>query len=367
MSASTPPPASAFKDWFNRERYESIADGLVAACPQFDRNRFLRLTLDGLETRELLDRLRQTAVAADATLPGDYVQKLAVLKQVALANNHNFVGLWFSEFAGRFGTASPDLALAAMRLFTRYGSAEFAVRPYLLRDPEGTMRTMLDWTKDENEHVRRLACEGSRPRLPWGLRLGFLVQDPRPTRPILEALKSDPALYVRKSVANHLNDIAKDHPDYVIDIVRQWDQGDPHIAWIVRHGLRSLIKKGHPAALDLMGAGAAPEVLIKSFKATPPRLRLGERLAIELELNSTSAKTQTLIIDYVVHYVKASGESSPKVFKWKQIQLSAQAALALRKEQMIRNFSTRRHYPGEHRIELQINGLRLAQTAFRLD
>ncbi len=359
-------PSGAFKDWFNPARYRLIADQLAAAEPRFDRRRFLRLTCHGLEERSLVQRLHQTAIAAEAALPGTYADKLRILEAAANGQPPSFIGIWFSEFAGRFGTSDPGRALAALRHFTRYGSAEFAIRPYILREPDATLATMLEWTHDPDEHVRRLASEGSRPRLPWGLRLGFLIKDPAPTRAILEALKADPALYVRKSVANHLNDLAKDHPDYVVELVSDWDRSHPHTAWIVRHGLRTLVKRGHAAALNLLGAGAAPVLRVRRFRAQPASLVLGDHLELVLELESTASRPQALIIDYVVHYVKASGASSPKVFKWKQIELSARARLAAVKRQLIQDLTTRRHYPGRHRVTLQINGRALAETAFTL-
>ncbi|WP_221028804.1 DNA alkylation repair protein [Actomonas aquatica] len=366
-----PPPAEttqpeAFKDWFNPTLYREIADQLASVCPAFDRKQFLQLTLEGLESRSLMERLRQTPVAAHAALPGSYAEKLQVLEKLAARSDHNFVGIWFAEFAGRYGTDDPTRALAAMRHFTQFGSAEFAIRPYIQNDPKTTLATLLKWTRDDNEHVRRLASEGSRPRLPWGLRLGFLVEDPSPTRPILEALKADPSLYVRKSVANHLNDIAKDHPNYVVALVRDWDRDNPLTAWIVKRGLRTLVKNGHPAALELMGAGQAPKLDVATFTAAPTRLTLGTPLQLEAELRSTSRKTQQLIVDYIVHYVKANGSTSPKVFKWKELSLAPGETLSLRKRQTIQDFSTRRHYAGHHRIELQINGQILARTGFDL-
>lgn len=360
---ASPPP---LKNLFDRAQYERIATSLSLASPQFDRDRFLHLTLSGLESRELMDRLRQTAIAADAALPGTYAEKLSVLKCIAEETEHNFVGIWFSEFAGRFGQDSPARALAAMRHFTRFGSAEFAVRPYLLGAPEETLRTIRSWTRDRNEHVRRLACEGTRPRLPWGLRLGFLIQDPRPTRPILEALKDDTSLYVRKSVANHLNDIAKDHPEYVVDLVRTWDRSDPAIGWVVRQGLRTLIKKGHPGALNMVGADAKPLLTDITFRASPQVIHQGDELTLQLSARSTDHASQNLLVDYVIHYVKASGKTSPKVFKWKRLELATGESFTLQKRQRIRDFSTRRHHAGHHRIVLQINGQALAETQFLL-
>jgi 3-methyladenine DNA glycosylase AlkC len=221
------------------------------------------------------------------------------------------------------------------------------------------------WTASPDEHVRRLASEGSRPRLPWGARLETFIVDPSPTLPILTALRADPSLYVRKSVANHLNDITKDHPERVLDFVGTWDPTNAHTAWIIRHALRTLIKRGHPRALALLGAGAAPK-LDTQFKVSPARLVLGDALTLIARLVSTHAHPQSLIVDYVVHYIRSGGSTSEKVFKWKQLTMAPGETVTLTKRQVIRDFSTRRHYAGRHCVELQINGRRLAAGGFSL-
>lgn len=356
----------SFKDWFNAARYTDIADQLAAAEPRFDRKLFLKITLDGIAERELMARLNQTSIAADAALPGSFADKLAVLRKIAAPEGNTFVGIWYSDFVGQFGLKEPRKSLAALRYFTQFGSAEFAIRTFILRAPQTTLKEMIKWSKHSNEHVRRLASEGSRPRLPWGKRLGFLVGDPCPTRPILNNLCADDSLYVRKSVANHLNDISKDHPDYVLDVMSSWNQQNLHTAWISKHALRTLIKKAYPPALKFMGFGRTPKLSAINLALGAKTLRLGQRLSMSLEITSQSSRPQPLLIDYVVHYVKASGATSPKVFKWKEVTLGPKSSLTLTKQQLIRNFSTRRHYSGEHRIDVQINGRTLATTRFIL-
>jgi 3-methyladenine DNA glycosylase AlkD len=204
--------------------------------------------------------------------------------------------------------------------------------------------------------------------LPWGPRLTAIVANPELTAPILEALKADPALYVRKSVANHLNDIAKDHPEWVLDRVTSWDCTNAATAWIARHALRTLIKKGHSRALAFFGAdsAAAKHVAVPHFAVTPPRIKLGESVRITAKLVSRTNQDLPLVVDYVIHYAKPSGTPSAKVFKWKEVRLKPGQPLALTKQQMIRDFTTRKHHGGRHRIELQINGQRLAETSFQL-
>lgn len=367
MPSGEAPATTAFKDWFNPELYRSIAREIGAISRDFDRKAFLDLTLSGLHERTLMQRLRQTAVAYAAAQPGSYRKQLKVLLKLAPRTGQSFAQIWLSEFVALYGLEDREPSLEALRTFTRLGSAEFAIRRFLQRDLAGTLAVMYGWARDPDEHVRRLASEGSRPRLPWGERLGALVRDPSPTAPILEALKADPSLYVRKSVANHLNDIAKDHPDWVLDRVESWDANCPETRWIIRHGLRTLVKRGVPRALAFLGVSARPAAVeVTGFTCQPRRLQLGQPIRFKAELRSTGAEDETLVVDYVVHYVKANGATSSKVFKWAVATIGAGATLKLEKGQTVRDFSTRRHHPGIHRVELQVNGRRLAETAFTL-
>jgi len=363
MPTETAP--AAFKEWFDVARYRALADRLRALEPRFDRARFLKLTLEGLAGRSLMQRMSQTAIAAEAALPGSYRDKLAVLRALAPGIEHGFVTIFLPDFVARFGLEDPDASLEALRFFTRFGSSEFGIRPFIERDPERVLAVMLSWARSGDEHERRLASEGCRPRLPWGRRLPALIRDPAPLRPILETLRADPALYVRKSVANNLNDIAKDHPDWMLDLLESWDLDQPHTAWIAKRAARTLIKRGHPRALKLFGIGAAPK-LDATLVIAPRRITLGDVVTIKATLSSIHGRAQKLAIDYVVHYVKARGTTSAKVFKWTEVTLAPRANATLTKRQTIRDFTTRRHHAGTHRVELQVNGRIVAGAAFDL-
>jgi 3-methyladenine DNA glycosylase AlkC len=357
--------ADPLKNLFDAARYRSLAAALSALSPTFDSAVFLDHTLTGLPSRELMDRMRRTSSGVAVALPLPYREQLAVLRALAPLIGHNFVGIFLSDFVAQYGLDDPAASLDALHFFTRYGSAEFAIRPFIQRDPTAILAVLRTWADSDNEHVRRLASEGSRPRLPWGARLPFLIADPSPALPILNALRADDSLYVRKSVANHLNDITKDHPQVVLDLVCTWDRSHLPTAWIIRQALRTLIKRGDPRALTLLGAGDTPK-LTSSFAASPKRIRLGDTVTFTATLTSTSRRTQSLLIDYVVHYARASGKASTKVFKWTQLDLAPGASLSLTKRQTIRDFSTRQHHPGQHRVELQVNGRRLMATVFTL-
>jgi 3-methyladenine DNA glycosylase AlkC len=358
--------AEALKHMFDAARYRRIADDLAAVAPRFDRARFLAVTLDGLDERALMDRLRQTTLACAAALPGTYAEKLTVLRALAPRLGHNFVGIFLSDFVATHGLADFDLSLEALKFFTRFGSAEFAIRAFLERDLDRTLAVMNAWAAEPDEHVRRLASEGSRPRLPWGRRLPALVRDPSPTFAILTRLSADPSLYVRKSVANHLNDISKDHPERMLALVESWDRDHAPTAWIVRHAARTLIKNGHPRALRLVGVIGAARVKIAAFFVAPATLRLGETLTLTACVTSTAKQSQRLVIDYVVRYAKAGGRASAKVFKWTEAEVAPGATLTLTKRQTIRDFSTRRHHAGRHPVDLQVNGRIVASSDFTL-
>lgn len=359
-------PAPALKDWFDEARYRSVAAHLADLHPRFDRERFLARSLDGLDELSLLQRLRRMTEATREALPLGYRDSLAVLRELAPRIDHSFVTLYLPDFVGRYGRDDFDESMAALKYFTRFGSSEFAVREFLRDDLPRALATMCEWSADPDEHVRRLASEGCRPRLPWSFRLAKLVADPRPALPILEKLKADPSLYVRKSVANHLNDISRDHPDIALETLSAWDRGHRHTEWIAKRALRTLIKQGHPVALTLLGAGEPARVKIERFSVAPGRLALGGQIFLSLSLVSIAQTPQRLLLDYTIRYVKKTGGSSEKVFKWTERDLGPGETLALEKRQTIKDFTTRKHYPGRHLVFLTINGKRLAESRFDL-
>ena len=358
--------AEPLKNWFNAPRFAALADLFAEASGGFDCERFLAEVLPGLEPLALLARMRRGTEALRATLPADYLATLPILRAVAPRIGHAFVGIMLPDFVGLYGRDHPAESLEALRFLTRFSSSEFAVREFLRRDLHGTLRVMECWAGDENEHVRRLASEGSRPRLPWSFRLEELVADPAPVAGILDRLRADPSLYVRKSVANHLNDISKDHPDWMLARLRGWDLNPPHTAWIARRAARTLIKAGHPGALRLFRFGVRPAVKVTEFRLARKRLQLGESLEFSFTLTSTSPRMQRLVVDYRVHYVKKHGATAPKVFKLAEVELAPRAAMMLKKRQVLRDFSTRQHHPGRHRVEVQVNGVVLGGADFVL-
>ena len=358
--------APALKEIFDRARLRHIADETASIAPGFDAEKFMVLATENLDELGIMQRMHLTAMSLHASLPGGFEDAIGVLHELAPRIQHGFASIVLSEHVALYGKGHFDLSMEALKFFTRFGSAEFAIRHFLAQDFDRTLQVMRGWALDDNEHVRRLASEGSRPRLPWSFRLKRLIKDPSPTAPIIEALKCDSSLYVRKSVANHLNDISKDHPDKVIDHVSSWNMDDKNTAWIVKHALRTMIKKGDARALGAIGTTGAPKVRVETFAVSPAAIVLGGRITLRASIASTAAAPQQLVVDYAVHYVKKSGGSSKKVFKLKEINLPSGGQRELSISQAVRDFTTRKHYPGHHLIELIVNGETLAESGFEL-
>ncbi len=359
--------APALKNIFDATRIRHIAREAQAVYPAFDARRFVRDCQRGMEAMSLMQRMRHVAACLRPLLPEDWPGALAVLRDLGPRLDHGFAALSLSECVALYGLEDFDASLDALRFLSRFGSSEFAIRPFLARDLPRTLATMRGWAGDAgDDHARRLASEGCRPRLPWAQRIPALVQDPELAAPILEALRADPSAYVRKSVANHLNDVTRGHPAWVLDRLEAWPQEVPATRWIVKHALRTLIKQGDRRALALVGAGGEARVHLQGLQVQPTAVRLGEDITLSFSLTSTAGEAQRLVVDYAVHYVKKSGAASPKVFKLKALDLPAGATQAFSRRQAIRDFSTRTHHPGRHEVDVLVNGQVLGRAFFDL-
>ncbi len=354
----------ALKNWFSADFYKDLAAAIKKHCRSFDDEAFYRDATFELETLELKDRLRRTATTCRKYLPDDYRRAVDVLYKVAPRYKGEFTGVFCPEFVGLYGLDDFDFSLDALKYFTAFSSSEFAVREFLRLDLHRTLRVMQQWSRDDNHHVRRLASEGSRPRLPWSFHLEALIEDPSPALPILENLRADPSLYVRKSVANHLNDISKDHPERMLDWVSAWDRSDGRTAWIVKRATRSLIKAGHLRTFALLGFETQPQVEVGPLALSAAEIRLGESMTFSFSLKSLRQRVQKLAVDYEVHYVKKAGQSRPKVFKLKELSLAPGEEVEIHKKHLFKDFSTRKHYPGMHRIVVMVNGVATEEASF---
>ena len=360
---------NAFKHWIGDALLQKLASELDRANPGLDTGRLRELT-PRLTPLELKDRVRLVRDTLRAILPGHYPRALAILMKAARRPVLKGFDLWpVTEFVQAYGLDDFDRSIQALHTLTQRFTAEFALRPFLRRHPAQTFAALEAWAEDPSHHVRRAASEGSRPRLPWGERVPALIADPGPGLAVLEKLRFDPELYVRKSVANHLNDISKEHPERVIATLRRWERearasDRAHVEWIVRHALRGLIKAGDREALALIGVSHRPRIAIRDFKLARRRVRVGEALQFAFALESTSRGEQKVVVDYIIHFVTASGRHGVKVFKLKTFNLPGRTRLGLSKSHSLRPITTRTYYPGEHRLQIQVNGVVSHETAW---
>ncbi|MBN2469582.1 MAG: DNA alkylation repair protein [Anaerolineae bacterium] len=347
--------------------FDTLIAAIQRAYPAFDAAAFRARVFDSTwDDLALKARMRHVTQALRATLPEDYRAALDILRDAARHTTFaHFGAMSLPDFVEQYGLDDWEASLPALEQFTQQISGEFAVRPFILQDPPRMMARMLDWAGHPNEHVRRLASEGCRPRLPWGMALPVFKADPGPILPVLERLKEDPSEYVRRSVANNLNDIAKDNPQVVLDVLRDWRSIDtPEMAALIKHALRTLVKQGDPAALALLGYGHDAAVAVRDLRVTPAVVPEGGDLSFSFDVISEGDAPQRLVIDYVLHLKRANGEQTPKVFKLAERTLQPGEVASLTRRFSFRPVTTRRYYPGEHGLEIQINGQSCARVDF---
>jgi len=347
-----------------------IADRIAANAPFYDGSRFVALATDGLGALELMERSALIRDALFATLPDDFTDAAAILRASLPADGKPGLSGWMllpvNQFIAAHGPDHFDLGLDLLKALTPHFTAEFGIRQFIHRDQQRALATISTWVDDPDYHVRRLASEGTRPRLPWAIRLPQLVKDPAPILPILTALMDDPEDYVRRSVANSLNDIAKDHPDLVAAFIADHIVGaSAERRRLLKHASRTLLKKGHARALANFGFGAAASLACE-LRLLNGEVMFGEGLDFEIRVTNAGETAHSLMIDYAIHHVKADGSLSPKVFKCKTVTLAPGQSHANERRHAMRPITTRRYYPGEHRIAILINGAESASESFVL-
>ena len=362
---------NAFKHMISEVVVKKMASALASADKDFDKKTFVSATqkLAPLELKQRVILLREQL---KKTLPQSYPKALEILLKSLKFNNLSGFDLWpYTEFIQTYGIGNPKASLEALHEITQLFTGEFAVRPFLREHPQETLKFLDKCTQDENVHVRRWASEGSRPRLPWGEKLHGHIKNPELGIRLLEKLKYDDELYVRKSVANHINDISKDNPDTVLALLKSWQKKAPaehkaKIDWIIRHSLRSLIKAGNPKALQLIGANLDSKIRLSQFKLRQADLKINETLEFDFIIESEAKKQQKIIIDYAIHFVMANGQHSRKVFKLKNVILKPGEKLKIQKRHNLKPITTRRYNSGVHKLDVQVNGAVLAQKKWTL-
>mgnify|MGYP000518189446 CR=1 FL=1 len=355
---------SLLKDNYDHAYVSLLGERINAACSEFDETKFLALVFDELwSSRELKARMMHIRKCIHTILNRPYVAALEVLRDVAVYFS-GFEAMIFPDYVQTYGLDCWQLSIDVLEEFTQYSSSEFAVRPFIERDSELMMSVMVAWAGSKNHHVRRLASEGCRPRLPWARPLKEFKRDPSAILPILEKLKSDESDYVRKSVANNLNDISKDNPQLVLDICCRWKGLSENVDRLVKHGCRTLLKKGDASAMKLFGYQESNGIKVSTFQLDVSHAKVGGYIDLILSLDC-SVDNGPIRLEYAIDFVKSAGHTSNKVFMLRD-GLLADRELCVKKRHSFKQLSTRKHYPGEHVITVIVNGVRLQSKTFYL-
>lgn len=357
--------AENLKDkYLNIDFFQQLSTDLKTVYPTLNKNKFYKDCIQPLDSLELKQRVSHTTVTVAQHLPNNYKKSISVLYDLSQVIDTEFGYLFMSEFISTYGMNDYNVSIKALRDFTHHCSSEFAIRDFLNKDFDQTIKHMLKWTEHEDEHIRRLASEGSRPRLPWGKKLQQVIDKPTLTWSILNQLKNDPAKYVQKSVANHLNDISKDNADWLIKKLKKWpNKKTPQ--WIVKHGCRTLIKQGHTQTLSLLGF-LEPKVDIKHFKILQREVKIGSALEFSFSIVSNSNKKQSLVIDYNIYFLKKNNKLLAKTFKLKTFTIEASDTANISKTHQLKLMTTRKLYNGKHLLEVLVNGVCFSRHPFNL-
>jgi 3-methyladenine DNA glycosylase AlkC len=360
--------AEPLKLFFSPSLIRRLAADIVRVHPAFATRAFVKQACAGLDRLELLDRGKHIAHALDVHLPARYPEAIEILlrslgpehpsEELIGAGMAPFFYLPHTVFVAEHGLDHFDLSMQAQYELTKRFSAESSIRPYIAKYPERTFGVLREWTKDRNPHVRRLVSEGTRLRLPWAPRVPWLEANTERVLELLERLKDDPTTLVRRSVANNLNDLGKVRPELLTRTCAAWlhDDVSPERRALVEHALRSAVKRGQPDALQLLGYGTVASVSIENVRFDPARVAIGRRVSIRFALRSRSKATQSVLVDLAIHFAKASGRTTRKVFKLKRIVLPPRGRVELQARVSMAVHTTRKPYPGRHVVEIIVNG-----------
>lgn len=365
--------AEPLKNLFNDTFFTQLTEVVGHFVSDFDTESFLERIYDAeWEQRELKQRMRHVSTTMRHFLPADYPDALAVIVQIADhlrtgQEEMNFGYMFLPDFIEQYGVDHYELSMAAMEQITQLTSCEFAVRPFLLKYPEQTMAQMQAWAKHPVHTVRRFASEGCRPRLPWAMGIPWLKKDPSSILPILEQLKDDPSEFVRRSVANNLNDISKDHPSITLKFAHSWQGHSPETDKVIKHACRTLLKQGLPEAMVLFGFKPAEQIEIEDFLIDTPTVKIGEDLHFSFRLINTDKEPALIRLEYGIYYLRANGTHSRKVFKVSENTYPGQAEVTIKRKQSFRRITTRTFYPGPQQLSLIVNGEEVWKGDFELE
>lgn len=360
--SSKPEP---LKNMLNADFVCLVAKALKKADKNFDEAGFQHSILDKTwKQKELKQRIRHISNAMNAFLPYPYRKQLGIILKAAPAFR-GLGALVFPDFVEVNGLHDVEASLDALEILTQYSTGEFAIRPLVSKDQKLVLTRVKQWAKHSNEHVRRLATEGIRPRLPWASPLPDFKKDPSKVLEILDILKNDSSEYVRRSVANNLNDITKDHPALVLKTAKRWIGKTAETDKLLKHACRTLLKQGNIEALGIFGFSSKVDASIGKFNIQNSRLNIGDTLTFDFTLKNEAKKSQQLRLEYVVYFMKNNGTHSKKVFQLSSKHFTP-GETAFKRTHRFKDFTTRKHYPGEHILAISINGVEKAKAKILL-
>lgn len=360
------------KDIYNKPFYERLASSLEKVLPNFQSKKFMEAILsDAFYNMEWKERVQHTTKVLHHFMPESFAESVRLMQKIVVQlradgfGEQGLVFMFLPDYIATYGLEDYENSVEALEFLTQFISAEFAVRPFLLKYGDRLMGEMLRMSTHQNPHVRRFASEGSRPRLPWGAAIPALKKDPTLILPILENLKNDPSEYVRRSVANNLNDITKDNPEVVIGIAKRWKGLDKETDAIIKHACRSLLKSGHPEILSFYGL-AANHLTVVDFKIETPKVNIGSDLSFSFYIRNEDQMERYIRLEYIVHYLKNNGSLAGKVFKISERTYFAGAEIKIQRKQSFKLITTRKFHVGRHKLSIMVNGQEKAIGDFEL-
>ena len=360
------------KDIYSVTFYEKFGQAVAEVHPAFNKQKFIETIYEGnFAQKEWKDRMKHTTVVLHQFMPQNFPDAVSLINKIIenlKKKNFTYGNLAFICFADYIETYGLDDFKTSAKAFvsiTQFISCEFAVRPFILKYKEKMIDEMTKWSLHENHHVRRLASEGSRSRLPWAVAIPFLKKDPTSILQILEKLKNDPSEYVRRSVANNLNDIAKDNPEIVLEIAKKWRGLSKETDAIIKHGCRTLLKQGHPEILSHYGLEST-NIELSAFEIKTPKVKVGDYLQFQFHLNNKNNEAKTIRLEYAVHYKKSKGHLAKKVFKISEKIYQPNQLTKVERKQSFKLITTRVFHTGMHQLSIIINGTESEALEFEL-
>ena len=352
------------KDLYDKKLISSLSSEMIKVHSSFNTKKFTRRIFDeSWKDKELKQRMRHISQTLHEFLPADFSKAVNILKPVS-EKFSGFEYMFFQDYVELYGLDDFNESMVALECFTKYASSEFAVRPFIIKYQGKMMCQMEKWAESDNHHVRRLASEGSRPRLPWAMALPEFKKNPAAVIKILKKLKNDQSEYVRRSVANNLNDISKDNPDVTLKIAKAWKGKNKNTDWIVKHACRTLLRSSDGKALGLFGYGDPKKIQLRNFIVSK-KVAMGDRVEFSFNLKTSKTNLGMLRIEYAIEFARANGRTGRKVFKISEGDFKGTSKNVV-KSYSFKLITTRRYYPGIHSISILINGKEKARAEFML-